>query len=242
MSARIKIFKLIVQPTETCLELLRYVDKNIEDINRLGVGVRIEKISKNDIDEDLIEVFRKRGIVRLPTMLAPDGTAFTGLKQITALFEKNLNTARNGARADPYGGPAVDAEFGSNPDMTDFWHRELFSGRDSDGRSVPRKDEEEDENDGEDMTRRLAEYRRNEPAHRSRAAARERDVDPAPRRGRAADVHDTHDDNIADSPPRARARGGGNTATRMESTGDPRADDMDAAMLAAWMDNNAGEI
>lgn len=251
--SRIKIFKLIVQPTETCLELLRYLDKNIGDVNSLGAGVQIEKISNDEIDEDLIETFRKKGITRLPALLAPDGHVFIGLKQVIELFEKNLNSSRTGARAgpitDPYGGPANDAELGSNPDLTTFYMRELYSGCDKRGRLIPRKDKDEgnDDEEGGDIEKRLSDYRRNVPRHRRTDTGRERDIDPAPRqRGRRHEELTEDDDNIADdedeydepAPPR---RGNNGRSTRLSSTDDSRGDDMDQRMLDAWMANNPNE-
>lgn len=253
--SRIKLFKLIVQPTETCLELLRYLHKNIEDVNRLGAGVQIEKVDKGEIDDDLLEIFRKKGITRLPALLAPDGHIFIGLKQVVELFEKNLNNSRTSSRAgpanDPYGGPAYDAELGSNPDMTNFWMRELYAGCDNRGRMIPRKDKDEGDDEGGDIEKRLSDYRRNVPRHRRTDTGRERDVDPAPR-NRGRNRHDEdftdEDDNIADDDeyddePAAPPRRGGNGrgAPRLSGTGDVRGDDMDQRMLAAWMDNNPGE-
>jgi hypothetical protein len=123
-----KTFKLIVQVSDTCIELLRYLDKNIVSVNNLGAKVQVEKIGKDEFDEDMVETLRKKGITRLPALVAPDGKLFIGLKKIMDLFEKNLNNVRNDARTGAIGGPAEDAEMGSNPDLTDFWSRELFAG------------------------------------------------------------------------------------------------------------------
>lgn len=232
-----KIFKLIVQPTDNCLELLRYLDKNITMVNSLGVRIHIEKISKDEFDEDMVETLRTKGITRLPVLLAPDGKMKIGLKQVIDLFEKNINNANNNART----GPIDDAEIGTNPDMTDFWMNELYNGSDKRGRLIPRKDKDEVEEEGGNIEKRLAEYQRNVPKHRRTDNARERDIDPAPRtRGRGNYHDEDSEDNIADyedEAPKTRR----DTTTRLESTGDANGDDMDQRMLAAWMDNNTHE-
>lgn len=242
-----KTFKLIVQVSDACLELLRYVNKNIGDVNKLGARVAVEKISKNEMDEDMIEMLRKKGITRLPALIAPDGKVFIGLKKIMDLFEKNLNNARNSERvsaSDGYDGPAADSEIGSNPDLNNFWQQELYAGMDRKGKMIPRKDKDEDEGESADIEKRMSDYRRNVPKHR-RTGGRERDIEqPTRERRRHHEDPPSDDDNIADSedeggydePEQPKGR-----APRLPSTGDSRGDDMDQRMLAAWMANNAPE-
>lgn len=247
-----KTFKLIVQTSDTCLDLLRYMNKNITTINQLGVRVAVEKISKQEFDDDMVETLRKKGITRLPALIAPDGKLFIGIKRITDLFDKNLNSARNDSRTNPsgeYGGPATGAEMGSNPDLTDFWQAELFAGQDRKGRHIPRKDKDEEEDEAGDIQRRLDDYRRTEPKHRRSDGGRERDIDPPvqdrARRGRQ--VEEEPEDNIADSDdegyddPAPPTRRGSVRPPRTSSSGDARGDDMDQRMMAAWLDNNSGE-
>ncbi len=238
----VKIFKLFVQPDRPCLDVLRYLNKNIEEVNTMGAGVRVDKIDKDGVDEDQLEIFRKRGITRLPALMAPDGKVFTGLQQVVGLFEKNLNRDRTNSRLDPseVGMPAGSAEMGTNPDLTDFWAREMYSGRDKRGRLIPRKDKDEAEDEAGDLERRMAEYNRNQPRHR-RPDHREQDIDPTPRHRRQTRREESSEDNIASSeespPPTNRRR----NPPRLAGTGDARGDDMDQRMLAAWMDNNPGE-
>lgn len=246
-----KTFKLIVTATDKCLEVLRYLDKNIVPVNKLGVRVQVEKISKAEFDEAMVETLRKKGITRLPTLLAPDGKLFIGIKSIIDLFEKNLRNVRNDERVspinDPYGGPATTAEMGSNPDLTDFYMRELYAGCDNRGKMIPRKDKDEGEDEGADIEKRLADYRRNVPHHRRTDTNHDREIDRAPRQRSIRD----EEDNIADSDegdgydepsPSSRPPGGNRNAPRLSPTGDACGDDMDRRMLAAWMNNNAGEI
>lgn len=238
-------YKLIVQNKETCIDLLKYLDKNIVSVNRLGATVKIEKIDDGDMDDDLVETFRKNGITRLPVLIGPDGTKFIGLKRVIDLFEKNLNTHKNQGRANPLGGvddgPA--AEFGSNPDLGDFYMKELFSGQDRHGAMIPRKDKDEDGVDeglGNNFERGMAEQ--NKRARHRLGEGNERNNDPAPqRRPRNTREESSDEDNVADdydNEPPARGRRGG--IPNLPATGDTGGDDMDQRMLAAWMDNNDG--
>lgn len=86
-----KTFKLIVQDSDNCIELLRYINRNICDIMKMNVRIRVQKIDPKDIDEEELDYLRKKGITRLPTMVSPDGKLFIGCTQIRSLFEKNMN-------------------------------------------------------------------------------------------------------------------------------------------------------
>lgn len=248
-----KTFKLIVTVTDNCLEICRYLDKNIVSVNKLGAKVHIEKISKAEFDESMVESLRKKGITRLPTLVTPDNKLFIGLKSIRDLFEKNLRNMRTGERVGPineFGGPAASAEMGSNPDLTEWWTRELFEGYDPRRRAyVPRKDEDEneEENAEQDIQRRLADYNRNVPKHRRAGAEREREIDFVPRQRRRRAPEPDPEDNIDSDDddqypeydePQQRPTG---RATRVSLSGDARGDDMDQRMLAAWLDNNPAD-
>ena len=234
-----KTLKIIVQPTRKCLGLLKYINKNIDVINKLGARIQIEKIDKDNVDESTIEIFRKKGITRLPVLLSPEGKIYVGLQQIVNNFERTLNSAHTMQLASPCG-EYYDTEMGSNPDMNDFWLRELYAGYDKNGKMVPRKDKDEAEGENADIEKRLSDYQRNVPRHR-RAEARERDYSPPARTRR-------DEDNIADEdpmPPRqvhtprtAHTAIHTTKTPRLSATGDPRGDDMDQRILAALMDNS----
>lgn len=259
----LKIFKLVVQPTSNCVELLRYLDANIEAINRLGVGVRVEKISKND-DENMVEIMRKKGITRLPALIAPDGKLFIGSKQIQELFDRNLSTARNNNRMNPVGGAGrdsgdsrmgADSEDSTGSYLTDYYMREMYTGS-KDGKLIPREDKEDDDFEGNtsDIDKRLAEYRKHAPKHHREPSPDDSD-DEVPnygnrgnrggnngnhnnnmnnRRGKGDARHDDPDDNIAsDDEYDVPVR-----APKLEPSGDNGGDDLDRRMLAAWMANS----
>ncbi len=241
--SQIKTFKLIVQVSDNCLDLLRYLDKNISDINKLGVKVQVEKIARDEFDDEMVENLRKRGITRLPALIAPDNKIFIGLASITSLFEKNLNNVRTGQRVGPIrdGNDEMSTEMGSNPDMTDFWMKELYEGTDrSTGKLIVRNDKDEPDDESGDIERKMSMYRRNVPKHRQQSSGREKDIDPMPRnRGRRRDELEDNievDDEYDEPEPPRRGR-----ASTMEPSDDVAGDDMDQRMMAAWMDNNHSE-
>ncbi len=263
-SNRMKTFKVIVQGgKKNSLDIAQYIDENIRAVNNLGIIIRMEKISEDEMDAEMVEALRKRGITRLPALLTNEGKVFVGKDKIMDLFDRGIRGQRRGARLDPgdvgYGG---NTEMGSNPDMTDFWMRELYAGQDPrSGKMLPRKDKDEGEDEGADIEKRLRDYQRNVPKHR-RADARDKDIDmdavqQQRRRGRRKTEPDP-DDNIADvcdncgHDPcdcedddyggREPVRGGRPTDTepRGGTVAGLGGDAMDDKMLTAWMQNNPG--
>lgn len=236
-AVNMQTMKLFVQPTETSFRLLVYLNKNITDINKLGARVRIDKIGK-EVDEDLMEEFRRVGITRLPALVSPDGKVFIGVKKITEVFEKNLGKLHNTARV----GPVT----GDDTDISNYWLKELYSGTDGNGKMVPRKDEEADEQADEtkDIERKIAMYTANRPKHHVPKDDRSLQTPTRPGRGGGrggtADIGDIEQhmynnlmDNIQDDPYEiARPR----VVPKLESTDDAAGDTMDQRMLAAMMD------
>ena len=247
-------FKLIVTPTSNCIEVLKYLNDCIADINKMGVRVHVEKISQKDFDVDMVELLRKRGIIRLPALITSEGKSFIGIKNITNLFERNLKLLRNSARLDNKGGNNSDisnTEVGANPDLADFWMSEMYGGRDPNGKLIARKDAEDGDKDADDIDAKMRAYNNRVPKHRSGGENREIDIEPAPRprrrrtqvqedesppaRGRTEPPEhpdDNIDDDYNDTPTKVPIR-----APILQPSGEG-GDDLDQKMLAAWMDNN----
>jgi hypothetical protein len=243
----VRMFKLIVQPTNNCLEVLRYLNRNIRSVNKLGIGVIIEKIDGN---EELIEILRKRGITRLPVLLSPDGNNAIGMRQVIDLFEKGIKRipgrARSGAEAnDEY--DSSNTDFGTNPDLANFWERELYSGRDNKGKMRPRDDpDEEITGEGGDLEKKLTRYYMNTPKHR-RPNYQEPDDDPDPyqpaERPRRTAARQRRDVLPVDEPmdniePDDRRSVDTHAPPKLSSTGDDAGDSMDQRMMTAWLNNN----
>jgi len=241
MSNRAKTFKLLVKTSDNCIELLKYINKNIATVNKLGVKIRVDKLKNGEFDEDMVNMLKNKGITRLPALITSDGSVFIGLKSIIDLFEKNLNAARGRERVEPVAHVDVVAEMGTNPDMNAWWMRELYAGVDKSGKAVPRKDKDEDE-DNVDYDRLMREQNRRGPKHRQ-PDTEETDIEMPTRRtrDRPRPRDDEPDDNIADPDEEVPKPARRQTQVPISRSDDVRGDSLDSKMLAAWMENNPSD-
>jgi hypothetical protein len=242
-----RIFKLLVQVSECCVDILKYLDKNITTINQLGVKIQIQKINKDDLDEELVRKLNDKGITRLPALITDDQKVFIGIKKIRDLFESGLNSVRKSSIA----GPAIDtgggAEMGNNPDMQDFYMRELYEGYEN-GKFIPRKDDDKVDGDKNDIEDRIRRYQGSVPKHRQNDE-RNIDVEGGEMTRRQQRTHDyntpndnKYEDNIADDEiDMNQMRGGGNNGGNISSSFRPTDDALDDKMMMAWMDKNGDE-
>lgn len=248
-------FKLIVTANENCIKVLRYLQKCITDINTMGVRVQVEKISSKEFDEDMVEMLRRKGITRLPVLLAPDGASFIGVGKITDLFERNIKNLKNGDRVAPPRGdsPTIghsNSEMGTNPALTDFWMSEMYGGKDENGRLIPKKDQDEGDDDRNDMDTKMRNYQSRVPRHRGGGAQTERNIEPAerPRRRRNTAPVDNiapmgeneHDDDGDEYEPPVAS--GTPIRAPKYTPSDEGGEDVDQKMLSAWLDNNPNEF
>lgn len=238
-----KTLKLIVQYSDNCKKILIYVHDHIQEINRLGVKIRIERFTRQEMDADAVDLLCSKGITRLPALVLPDKTILIGTQRITDLFQKNLQQANITARV----GGGTSLPSGGNLD--DFWRQELY---DRDGK--PSTDEEPDPRADCDFDRQLRNYQQAIPRQRASAAP----GGPGGRRGSMLaeiEAELRRDGQLAPGQPSPR---GDNVVsrTRREEPDDGGADDsnygvaasaarigrgddaLDQRMMAAWMDNN----
>ena len=206
-----KSFKLVVQPSQRCIEVLQYLDDNIQQINRIGIMIKIEKLDKADLDEATVRALHTHGIARLPALIIPgQKRPLVGSQKIIDLFGSRMNTLRTTSR--------IDGTMDSNTDLSEFWKNELFSNQN--GTLVPRK-ETEPEDQGAEIMRRMNEYQTNQPKHRQNNSANEMDNVPT-RPARRTEPIQQQAQQID--------MGGG--------AGGGAGGDVDDRMLAAWLDNN----
>lgn len=136
-------FKLYVGTSKNDLRLLKFIQSNTQTINQMGVGISITHIKKRNMNSELVEMLHKKGISRLPVLIA-DGKKFIGLKRIIGLFKNNINNfnnSMNGGMHQMNGAPAV-----MNTDSVESYMNSIM-------------DEGEDEsinNDADDMMRQYA--------------------------------------------------------------------------------------
>lgn len=209
-----RTLKIIVQTSDNCVQLLRYVDKNIARLNKLGVRIAVEKLSADEQNEATVQMLKKKGITRLPVLVAPDGVVFIGIKKIIELFEENLAVANTAAKVEPADCPS---------EVADYMMGAMYAGVDPrTGKRIPRSDKDEPEDDTSiDYDKRMRDYERTMPKHRR--ANGSVDEPMAPQR---------EDDDMPPVTVSKPAR-----VHKLSSTGDVSGDQMDQRMLSALMDN-----
>jgi hypothetical protein len=231
-----KTAKLFVRCTENSLEILRYLNEIIVQVNEMGMKIEIEKIDNADMTDDMVHSLKRAGLRALPA-LAISGKAkpYIGVREIKGLFEQNLAKLNNGKRV------AIDGGGGDAPptELDDYWAREMTAGM----KKGPKGKVEFNDNDGpvgegQDFERKMAEYRKKIPAHRQggRAAEQEQEQDqsPPPRRRRQPEPEAEEE-----APRRRTAAVQRDNIDRSATTGD---DDTDRKMMAAWMENNNVDV
>lgn len=241
-----RTFKIFVQNQPNSVEVARYIESQIEAINNLGIHIKMVKVQPEDMDDEMIQTFRKLGITRFPAMLTNTGRAYIGVNQIIDVFKKGLTSKGKIERFGLTTGPTGGAHY----DTHEYWMEQLYSGTDKRGNRIPRTDSDEPDDEGADIDARLRAYQRNMPRHRRQTHAPARSTTPSAgrRRSRAQEPDDDYD-NIAGSdddggaydlppvtPPTTgrSTRGGGDDLRGLSEAG------MDQKMLDAWMQNNAG--
>lgn len=244
------VFKVLLQVSPHCIDLARYLNKNITAINSAGIGIKIEKIQDDELTEDMVMTLRNNGIDSFPALLAQGSAPYIGIEAIVDFLEGQIASRETfrGASSGSGGGAMRGhvGEFGTNPDLADFWQKELFSGIVPDRRGGIREVDADEESPEEEISRRLREYEQNVPRHRRNKETRvyEAFMESAYKRRnnrmRAPGNNDRHaipaedfDDNIyADTQEGRRRNRGGRRRQRRDpypEDEDDSIDDYDAA-------------
>jgi len=256
--------KLILTDTETSLTACRYIRNNTPQHLNAGIVVQVEKIPGDELDAEMINSLRKVGVTRLPALILPNKRVMVGVEAIKKVLDSAIQENRNNARVSGFGGSGESYQgevIGTNPDLNDFYMKEMYSGRDRSGKLLARTDEDEkDEDDMSDINARVRDYRQKRGARAGQDEDDITDVSP-PRRGgrsrqggfhqgersrREVSRRGRDDDNIGgdddddggyDTSPPPLSRGGGRSGGGIDLRGktDGQVED---EMLAAWMDNN----
>ena len=257
-----KTFKLIVTRSENSTTVLKYIKKCIKDINRMGVRLKVDIIESSEMTKKKIAALRQLGIQRLPALITNARQTYTGVRDITKLFEKNLKILHEQDKQKPrsietYGEPS-DTEIGSNPDLSDYWMASMFDGKDSNGKWIPRKDADEGDDPQDDISKKMRKYQENIPKHRKSGGGQRSALDDM-----MGGMHgDTRGDTRGDPhggyggrDPMDDMHGGRGGHVDPYQVSEPRDnisvpdfnggggdDEMDKKMLEAWLDNNPSDI
>lgn len=180
-------FTLIIQSTDNCIKLLKYLDKNIQLINKIGVGVNIKKYDEENVSEPMSKLIQKKNITRLPALITNQGDIFIGLDDIINIFNKNLNKFKE--TQDEVNG----CDFGSNDYLSNMYKKEMLSEiADKKGKLIPRRDEDENINEDIDFRGQMARF--------NKVRGVEMDTGEFNNSSNKNDNNDDDDDNIISKP------------------------------------------
>ncbi|MFA6165789.1 MAG: hypothetical protein WC700_04175 [Gemmatimonadaceae bacterium] len=111
-----------VKSRELTLELLRYIESRKPLINRMGLAIKIMPIRSQDLQvAKLVEVMKKRGIMRLPALTTPNNT-YLGVAEIRDVYERNIKEFESSMRR---GEEAVVGADLSEDNLDDYFRDEM---------------------------------------------------------------------------------------------------------------------
>lgn len=195
------IHKLLVDDSDTCVQLLRYLDKNIRTFVKNGVRIKIVDLEKESITEETVRGLQSSGVTAFPALVPSEGgRPIIGYKNIVGLMERGRQKI-------------LGYELGTPVDsIEDYMHSTIMEGAEySTGKGKHKKTisfRDEDEgmgDDGKDLNKKLAAYK--PPRHRRGDEEKDADVGGDNRRRRRRhDDSDEEEDNDPPPPPRAPGR------------------------------------
>lgn len=144
-----KFFKLFVKDSgKPSIDILRYIAKNIEIINNMGVSIKITKIEEDTLDEDMQKKLASNGIKNFPSLVCSRDVIKTGCKNIIAMFETNKNRLIDQQERD-----AVSVGSFENTDLAEYYAEQI------DPKTIKHEKEEEEMGEGtkkEDFTKKMS--------------------------------------------------------------------------------------
>jgi hypothetical protein len=223
-------FTLLVNEGQYCTKILRYINQNITEINRLGVVLVIKKISAGSN----LKKLQSKGINSLPVLFTRNGDHLKGYKKIMDYFEKHINTA---VSMKQYQNPYKE-EFGNDLGMAQYWSKLMYD-TDEKGRRVPSKDETGDSDDdalsSQHIESMMSKYNKSRPAHHMPSMGNNEFVNNKKQiRKKSKMMNDnieSDDDDDYDLSKKPRPK------YKVSKSNDRKGDEMDEKMLNAMMDN-----
>jgi hypothetical protein len=238
-----KIVKIYVTVQATSIELAKYIEKHIDEINNDGIAINIEKVPMNGADT---ESLTRKGINRLPAMEQTNGKITIGITQIINAIKGIANIAHS-ERHEPIGN--------NDESISNYWRDELFKYNSETGKYEGREDSDKKEDDFGSIEKRMREYEMNMPKHRRQGDPNERrrstilDNDYDRGRGRRDNDRDNDrdrnydEDNIDDRDSYTPNDTSSNNYTKgFSPSDDAHGDELDAKMYDAWINNNPTTI
>ncbi len=212
-------YKLLVQRSNNCRQLLLFFDRNIETIYHMGALLNIVVIDPKS--KKALDGLEKVGINRLPATITPSGKKIIGGEAIKKFFADKIQNQQ------PRPAKIGATDFGNNPDLAEMYREEMQIGK-------QRNEQEPDGHFDFGAAMRKAEERA--PQHRVGGGTGDQRVGE----GRVGEGRVEGNQNEEHQNPQ---RGGGLAGTYdpLASLRSLRTDNQqDAQMEAAWLQNNVG--
>lgn len=86
--SEVRLFKLIVKDTgNPSKNGLRYIEKNIDIINKMGIKIKIIIIEEDSLNRAAVASLNSQGVVSFPAIITYEGGVRNGVDEIKSLFE-----------------------------------------------------------------------------------------------------------------------------------------------------------
>lgn len=215
-------FRILVVDTPKCIKLLEYIDKHVEDIVRCTkYFVEVIKLDASDLDEETSKMLKSRGITGMPVLIAPNEKVIPGAARIMNVFDGQITTST------PLSTRPFTADLGSNPELSNFYAKEMFTVKN--GALEKRSDSDDANGEGADadIDRKMREYRT--PAHHKSTV---NDIgNPQGGRNALDNMLAEALDNDNVGPPQQKLS---------DRYGVPAGGDVDTQMMNAWLNKTDG--
>ena len=87
---KMRLFKLIVQPDENSITVLKYLDSSIKTLNQMGVKFKIVKIDPEFLTPSFLKELEQNNVTRLPVVITDDNKYWIGYKEIKSKIYTNI--------------------------------------------------------------------------------------------------------------------------------------------------------
>jgi hypothetical protein len=157
-----RIFKLIIQPDDHSVNVLKYIDSTILTLMKMGVKFKIVKINPDSLTPSFIKELEQKNITRLPVVITDDNKHWVGYKEIKSKIYTNIKLYQQNTQSPPQDNPIRTINRKPMPDTNDHLQNELKYLK-RNGEKFEFEDESDDEIGGKQIDfRKEAEMRSKE--------------------------------------------------------------------------------
>jgi hypothetical protein len=166
---------ILVQNTDKCILLAKFIDDNITRLNKAGLFIRMVKLYPENIKR-----LRAKGITRLPVLIDMKRRPHIGTEKIMHMLRKGL--PRPGAPVKDYDGPRVETppitgenayhldeiEVSRTADIDNYWQDTIYHGYNPKTKQFSQSERgEEDPSENLDFDRKMQNFQKKRPGERT---------------------------------------------------------------------------